>query len=253
MSSVPDSVVVEVTVAATADEAWDALRDSARTAQWFGWDAETLEGEIAYIFQDHATADDAGRVLRFSGVPDRYEVEDIGEGRSAVRLIRAGKQRSQSEWGAFYDDMIQGWITFTHQLALYLDRHRTGQRRTIYLTGQANDPQTLPPSAAMALESIRSAAPGSRYAVEAAGEQLTGEVRFATALQTGLTVEGWGDGLLVLVDRPSAEGQPAAGWAVLTTYGLSDDAFHALETRWKAWWTARYPDERPGCVEFPDG
>lgn len=253
MTPVPESVVIEVTVGASSDDAWNALRDPARLAQWFGWDAETLDGEIAYIFHDHAKADDAARALHFGGMPDRYEVEDIGDGRAAVRLVRSGSTRTLSDWAALYDDVIQGWITFTEQLAFYLDRHRTGQRRTLYLSGLADHADALAPSAAMGLQTIRGTQPGSHYAVEVAGERLTGEVRFATALQTGLTVDGWGDGLLVLVDRPPVDGAPTGGWAVLTTYGLDDEAFAAFKARWDDWWTTRYPDERPGCMESPEG
>ncbi|WP_150131353.1 SRPBCC family protein [Caulobacter mirabilis] len=252
MSPVPESVLVEVTVSASADDAWDALRDPARIAQWFGWDADTLPGEIAYIFHDHTQVDAPRRTLTFVGMPDRFEVEDIGDGKAVVRLVRSGSARTQTDWEGLYDDMIQGWITFVQQLGFALDRHRDDRRRTLYLSGLADTLQAARPSAAMGLDTIRAAAPGSHYAVEAAGERLSGEVRFVTALQTGLTVDGWGDGLLVLVDRPSIDGQPVGGWAVLTTYGLDDDAFDAFQARWNEWWTTRYPDERPGCMEGPE-
>ena len=35
-------VVVDVTIAALIDEVWQALRDPARLAQWFGWDDDKL-------------------------------------------------------------------------------------------------------------------------------------------------------------------------------------------------------------------
>jgi hypothetical protein len=35
--------------------------------------------------------------------------------------------------------------------------------------------------------------------------------------------------------------RPSGGGSVLlTTYGLSDPDFAALEQRWKQWWSARY-------------
>ena len=36
-------VLVELAIAAPADTVWRAMRDPARIAQWFGWDATTLE------------------------------------------------------------------------------------------------------------------------------------------------------------------------------------------------------------------
>jgi len=35
---------------------------------------------------------------------------------------------------------------------------------------------------------------------------------------------------------------------ILTTYGLSDDAFGTLERRWRDWWTAHY-DATPETCE----
>lgn len=244
-----DSVIVEVTVPASADDAWDALRDPARIARWFGWDSESLPAEIRYIFIEHAEADDAGRVLRFEGVPDRFEVEARGDG-ATVRLVRADSSRTTDDWGAVYDDMITGWITFVQQLAFWLSRGRGEDRRTLYLSGMAADTAGPPVSGALGLDAIRGLGPGAPYALDGPGERLSGTVQFVTALQTGLTVDGW-NGLLVVVDRPQDTGglAEAGGYAVLTTHGLDDAAFAGLEARWKDWWSERYPNDRPGLLE----
>ena len=252
MSDEPESVMIEITVSAPADEVWDALRDPAQILRWFGWDADSLPAEVDYIFVDHVDVDEAARVIRFQGMPDRFEVEATADGKSLVRLIRAGSTRSQADWEGIYDDMVQGWITFVQQLGFALDRHPGETRRTLYLSGLAAEAKTPLPSAALGFDALRAGAVGDRYALEAAGEQLTGTVRFVTALQTGLTVDGWGDGLLVLIDRPTSVGDGlAGGWAVLTTYGLDDAAFAAFEGRWKAWWADRYPADRPDSMETP--
>ena len=39
-------VVVDVTIAAPIERVWQALRDPALLAQWFGWDYDKLAAEI---------------------------------------------------------------------------------------------------------------------------------------------------------------------------------------------------------------
>lgn len=250
--SEPQSVMVEVTVSVPPDEAWRALRDPAILADWFGWDSESLDAEIQYIFFDHAeAADDAERVLRFGGMPDRFEVEPRGDG-SVVRLVRSGSTRSEADWGGVYDDMVTGWITFVQQLAFMLNRGK-GRRRTIYLSGMAADAGAPVPSKALGLDTIRGLKVGDRCRLAGPGETLSGALAFTTTLQTGVTVDGWGDGLLIVIDRPHGTAGIAepGGYMVLTTYDLHDAAFADLERRWKAWWGERYPGDRPHFME-PD-
>ena len=74
----PDRLLVELTIAAPADEVWEAMRDPAKLNAWFGWEAESLPAEIEYIFVTHAKRDEDKRVLFFEGVPDRFELTDLG-------------------------------------------------------------------------------------------------------------------------------------------------------------------------------
>jgi len=252
MADAPDSVIIEIPVSASADESWTALREPARILRWFGWDADSLREEVDYIFVDHVDVDETARVIRFQGMPDRFEVEAVDDGRSVVRLVRAGSPRTTADWESLYDDMVQGWITFVQQLGFTLERHPDDARRTLYLTGIAADAAAPLPSAALGFGPLREGKVGERYELDVAGERLAGTVRFVTALQTGLTVDGWGDGLLVLVDRPTTVGNDVAGgWAVFTTYGLDNAAFAAFENRWKRWWGDHYPADRPGFMETP--
>jgi hypothetical protein len=231
--------LVEVTVAAPADEVWRALRDPARIAQWFGWDTETLADEIAYIFHEHATPDDAARILRF-GLGDWYEVEPRGEA-CVVRVVRAAPA-ADHDWDDIFEDMTQGWIAFTQQLRFALERHAHDARRTIFLSGIPRDQ-----SAAAALGLPASPA-GTAYVLDApTGDRLTGQIWHRGKHQVGATVDGFGDGLIVALDRaPSAEKRGASS-ITITTYGLADDAFAALEARWRAWWAAHFTVAAPDC------
>jgi len=233
-----DRVLVEVTIAAPADTVWNALRDPDQIRRWFGWDADTLADEITYIFVDHAKADDETRTLVFEGVDDRFEVV-VRDGQTRLRVIRS--VAADATWDDIYEDMTEGWISFAEQLRLYLDHHAGAERRTLYFTGAAKE-DGASPSRVLGLAGLRALADGATYGpVELAGEALSGQEHHRTTFQLGLTVPMWGGGLLIVTDQPPGDRAPHGGGSViLTTFGLEEAAFADLETRWSAWWAARY-------------
>lgn len=234
-----DHVLVEVTVPAPADAVWAALRDPQQIANWFGWDTDALKDEIDYIFLTHAEADEARRTVTFVGVPDRYEVEARGE-TSIVRVVRSAPV---GEWTEVFDGMIEGWISFTQQLAFAFARHPGQKRRTIFFSG--------PPRADELGRSVlgldAAPAPGEPYTMPLGPDDASGQVWFVSRHQIGVTVDAWGDGLLVVAESPpKADKRPrGATMLTLTTYGLSDAAFADLEGRWKVWWDARFETAAP--------
>ena len=234
-----DHILVEVTVAAPADAVWAALRDPKQIANWFGWDTDALKDEIDFIFVTHAEADEARRTVTFVGVNDRYEVEARGE-TSLVRVVRSAPA---GEWADVFDGMIEGWISFTQQLAFAFARHPGQTRRTIFFSG--------PPRAAQLGRSLlgldAAPAPGEPYRMPLGPDDASGQVWFVSRHQIGVTVDAWGDGLLVVAESPpKADKRPrGATMLTLTTYGLSDAAFADLEDRWKTWWEARFENAAP--------
>lgn len=236
-----DHLLVEVTVPAPADVVWAALRDPQKIKQWFGWDADSLKDEIDFIFVTHAEADEARRVVTFVGVNDRYEVEARGEA-SVVRVVRSAPA---GDWSDVFDGMIEGWISFTWQLAFALARQPGRPRRTLFFSG----PPREAPLARSLLGLDAAPAPGEKWSMPLGPDtQGSGEVWFLARHQTGLTVDAWGDGLLVVLDQPPNEKRPrGTTMLTLTTYGLSDAAFADLETRWKGWWDQRFETVAPGC------
>ena len=237
-----DRVLVEVTVPAPYAQVWAAMRDREALANWFGWDADSLADEIEFIFFTHAVADEATGVIDFTGVPDRYEIVADGD-RTIVRVVRSAPAAGE-DWQGVFDGMIEGWIAFTWQLAFALERHPGEQRRTVFLSGRPRADQLGRLAAGLSA----TPAPGETWAGPIGPEASAGRVWYLTRHQTGVTVDDWGDGLLVVADEPPSEKSPRGSTMLtLTTYGLSDTAFADLEARWKAWWDERFETVAPGC------
>jgi hypothetical protein len=235
-----DHVLVEVTVPAPADAVWAALRDPQQIRNWFGWDADSLKDEIDFIFVTHAEADEARRTVTFVGVNDRYEVEGRGE-TSLVRVVRSAPA---GEWSDVFDGMIEGWISFTHQLAFAFARHPGQMRRTIFFSG--------PPRADQLGRSLlgldAAPAPSEPWSMPLGPDDASGDVWFTARHQIGVTVDAWGDGLLVVLDQPPTEKKPRGSTMLtLTTYGLSEGDLADLQARWQAWWDERFETVAPGC------
>jgi len=223
---------IEVTVAAPADAVWDALRDKEKIRHWHGWDYDGpsgLDGEIDEIYFTEFTEDASARRLEL-GNGDVFQVEPDGAG-AKVTLTRA-PLGANPDWDAYYDDITEGWTTFLHQLRFALERE-PGERRTVFLSGHTT--ATGPVADELGLAGVR-----SPYAVNLVGEDVTGEVWFRSEHQLGVTVDGWG--LLIVAYTAPSEAKPkGSAMAVLSTYGLDDAVYADLETRWRDWWTPRYP------------
>ncbi|WP_440088777.1 SRPBCC family protein [Streptosporangium sp. LJ11] len=239
---------LEVTIAAPVDDVWSALRDPELIRRWHGWHFDGLDKEIEVIYHQNVVESAAEHRLEVQG-GDLFELADL-DGRTRLRMTRAPRG-GDPEWDAYYDDITEGWITFVHQLAFALERHPGADRRTVFLSGAAASPVLE----ATGLAAVAGLAPASPYELEGpTGETLRGQVRFRSANQVGLTVDGWGDGLLVAAETPPSPANPGgAAMMVLTTYGLDDAAFADLESRWTAWWGRNFPEAPANDQDAPAG
>ena len=68
-----------------------------------------------------------------------------------------------------------------------------------------------------------------------AAEDISGEVWFRTEHQVGLTVDEWGDGLLVVADERDPE---RPGSVLATTFGDDHEAFERRHEAWQDRWFA---------------
>jgi len=240
---------LSVTVGASADDVWRALRDPDEIARWFGWEYPGLEDEIALIFQGRVPegidlpegidtaveVDEEARTMR-SG-PHQIEVADEA-GRAVVRVTRV-IDVGDDGWEMFHaeiDNIEEGWRTFFQTLAFAVARHPGAPRRTVFGMGLLPGPDPLATLGLSAATHVPEAAPYT--ATLATGEEIGGTVWFRSDHQVGLTVDAWGDGLLVAAAVPGGTDEGTPAMAILSTYGLDDDDVAALDARWSAWWQA---------------
>jgi len=227
--------IAEVEIAAPRAVVWQALREPAHIRNWFGWESPSLADEIEMIFGG-AAADETAGTLDFGeweGVADRFTLSER-DGRTVLTVARTGAM-PQGGWGAVYDEVIEGWISFIQQLRLYLEQHRADTRRTLWFSAKAG------PGTIEALGLIGVGQVGSHFARELApGDAVSGEVWHWGRHQVGVLVAEWSGGLIIAGDRTGG-----GGTALLTVYGLSDAEFSALQTRWTTWWGAAYPAPVP--------
>ncbi len=239
---------VEVTVSAPAEVVWRWLRDPDLLAQWHGWQAPGLAGEIRQAFVDGAVEDATDLRLEVAG-GDTLVVLPQGD-RSMVRMVRGSRTLLEGAGGAPADDLegpspqeadeaTEAWRTFLQQLRFAVERHPADRRRTLHLDGASTG--VGPVAEELHLDDLSSAPGASRYDEHVVDERLHGRVWFSSATQLGLVVDAWGDGLLVLRHRPAWAAEPHGGaTAVLSTYGLPDADFADLQGRWRQWWGQRY-------------
>jgi len=233
-----ESVLVETTIAAPIESVWRALRDPALIRLWFGWDSESLIEEIDFIFAKSGMEGVPGRRLDFGeweGAADSFVLTEAGAG-TTLTVLRTGKAITP----AAYDEVVEGWISFVAQLRLMLEQH-ADPRRTLYLSGNAR-PNAGALSDALGLAQLSDAPLGMGYTANLApGESVSGKIWHRSTFQIGLTVRQWGDGLLIVANRPVAESRPAGGgYLILSTYGLGDTEFADLEKRWRDWWSQSF-------------
>jgi uncharacterized protein YndB with AHSA1/START domain len=214
----------EVFIDAEPEQVWEALRDRAQLKRWHGWHADSLDEEIELIYFTGAVEE--GHVLTL-GTGDTFTVM-AKDGRTLLRMVRAPKG-DNPEWDAYYEDVNEGWTTFLQQLRFALERHAGADRQTVFISAEGSSDRV---GEIFAL--VKDQPVGADYDVTVAnGERLAGQVWFRSPHQVGLTVQQWGDGLLVAGQVPVTEQHPTGGeMMVLTVFDAG--VYSDVEKRWQS-------------------
>jgi hypothetical protein len=89
--------------------------------------------------------------------------------------------------------------------------------------------------------SLADIAAGAPFQMNLLGEDVKGEMWYRSDHQLGITVDAWGNGLLIVSSVDPTPSRPkGAAMAILSTYHLDDTHLADLESRWRTWWTARF-------------
>jgi len=125
---------IEVTVDAPRDVVWRELTEPDRIKHWFGWDYDGLDGEIEFIFVEHAEPHPPDRIEM--GMEQTIELVEVDSHRTLIRITKPG-DLDGLEWKDVYGDIEEGWIEFFHQLRYRLAGAPDAPRRTILREGSA--------------------------------------------------------------------------------------------------------------------
>lgn len=217
-------------------QCWPYFREPELIREWHGWEYDDLDAEITEIYEKNARPAEDHRSIALGTHLFTFTEED---GRTRADLTR-GPLEDDSPWREYLPDLDEGWTSFLQQLRFKLERHPDESRRTIFYAGTPKE-QTISPIQWIGLGQVGLQQIGAKYgATVGPGDALTGEVWFVSGKQIGVTVDAWGDGLLIVSD--GARGGPpyTSGQAILTTYGLEDDERTDLTHRWNEWWARHY-------------
>jgi hypothetical protein len=231
-----DSHVASVVLPLPLRELWPYFREPELIREWHGWEYDGLADEITEIFVDKVKISEDHRTFNFGTHLFNF-FED--EGATRLEVHRAPLEEG-SEWVDYVPDIDEGWTSFVQQLRFKLERHRDDSRRTLFYSGTPKDP-TVAPIQWLGLGQVGLQDVGAPYgATVGPGDALTGTVWFTSKNQVGVTVDDWGDGLLIAGNGPEGGPPYTKGEAILTTYGLDDDQRDELTDRWSTWWKKHY-------------
>lgn len=104
MVSLAAPVIVEVTIAVTADVVWRALREPEEIRRWHGCEYDGLDGEIQAIYLDDVTESAADLTLDTGA--GRFALEPRGDS-MVVRITRPAPA-GQTGWDARLAASITG-------------------------------------------------------------------------------------------------------------------------------------------------
>ncbi len=210
--SQPPPFFIEEAIEANRDAVWRAITDSKECRRWFGWLHDGLDAQIRGIFIDHATPVGSEQLQLEGDQLIRVHADGAG---SLVRITHPSSLHS-GEWDDRYDEVVQGWYRFLHQLRFYLERHPGQDRRTLFRAGSV-----VPAEIFAELDVV---APG--------------EVWAQGNYQRSIAVDEAGGSLVSLVAaEPQESSRRTRGQLTISSYSQDDQSFDEFAATWTSWWS----------------
>lgn len=226
------------------DAVWLTFRDPELIKRWYGWEFDGLDEEIKALFVDGTVVDRDARTMHIGGHLITFTPQDAQTHLRVARCNPPFADATGINWARDYDDIEEGLIGYLQQCRFALARHPQQRRRTVHRAGAARSAIPTPLGDLLGLAKAFRTPAGEPYVADVGpGEHVAGEVWYRTGLQLGVSVDSWGDGLLLLRHSPSSREPFALVAMTLSTYGLPEDAFADLERRWGKWFSARYEED----------
>jgi hypothetical protein len=236
------SPVTSVVLPLPVRECWHWFREPRLIREWHGWEYDGLDDEIREIFLDNARVGEDHRSINLGTHLFTFFEDD---GTTRLEVVRCPMEED-SPWVDYLPDIDEGWISFLQQLRFKLTRHPDEARHTLFYGGTPRDPK-ISPIEWIGLGQVHLQHLGARIGVTVGpGDPVTGELWFTSRNQVGVTVDDWGDGLLIVSNGPHSGPPYTKGQAMLTAYGLDEDARSRLAERWGRWWGHHYEVAEPG-------
>jgi hypothetical protein len=194
---------VETTVDAPQALVWRHFTESELIGQWFGWDYPGLADEIRMIFLDDARLSPPDRIAL--GEDHLITLTAVSPSSTTVRIESPGEPTGE------YDAIEEGWRQFVEQLRFLLARG-DGPRRTLFFQGE------VVPALRTDAGPVWHASPHLR-----------------------MTVDGSGHLVALATQAPVNSTEPTDATLTVSTFGLDDTAFAAVEEAWAARWKSVLP------------
>ncbi|HEX2840063.1 SRPBCC domain-containing protein [Hyphomicrobium sp.] len=235
-----ERVLVEVTISAPIDTVWQALREPHLVAQWFGWGGPNAEAEIDAIFIQSAASDRDRSTIHFIGTNDRFELHST-DGGTIVRVVRSDIR--DDDWSDIYEEMTEGWISFTHQLKHMMENYAGAVRQILHLSGDLKSPAK---DGFLGLLASRLSHLGVIDDTAIPERSSSPSLHWST-YQMGIRIQTPVDQLIVGVARPAASDAPAGGSLSVSIYGTETAETEREFQLWRDWWSKHLTLETQAC------
>ncbi|MCC2309288.1 hypothetical protein [Cellulomonas chengniuliangii] len=239
--------VVGLDIDAAPDVVWDHLRDPALVRRWFGWDREGIDGEIREMFGVRPVASETSSVggapVRALAWPrgDRVQVTPVaGESHHRSHLsVQRTAHDGITTFDGVHDPRDEAWIAGAHQLKFALEQFPGEERRTVVMRDVDAGPLRDRLLDRLGLHGLRGVPVGGHVEAELPdGSMIGGQILYKSQHQVGLRLYAERPALLVLMETPAGS-RPPHGLltAVLSLYGVDDEAVARVLARWETWWS----------------